>query len=231
MRKLSMKTRQALSSLSFLLDNLLHWSKTQMEHYSVQREKTDISDLIEKNLLLFDYQFEEKNIDIYRCVARPSEVFVDRAMMDIVLRNLISNALKFTPEDGAVTITTSINTDNQLLISIANTGKGFSETQLQAILQGAKPEPERGTRNEKGTSLGLMLVREFVAANGGVIRFSNQPEGGALVEVLLPHLPNVQQFFFAQFALQPDKLQRCERLIPRFGAYACGRYADTCTGR
>ena len=189
MRKLSMKTRQALSSLSFLLDNLLHWSKTQMEHYSVQREKTDISDLIEKNLLLFDYQFEEKNIDIYRCVARPSEVFVDRAMMDIVLRNLISNALKFTPEDGAVTITTSINTDNQLLISIANTGKGFSETQLQAILQGAKPEPERGTRNEKGTGLGLMLVREFVAANGGVIRFSNQPEGGALVEVLLPHLP------------------------------------------
>lgn len=188
MRKLSMKTRQALSNLSFLLENLLHWSKTQMEHYSVQRERVDINELIEKNLLLFDYQFEEKNIDLYHRMAQPSEAFADRAMMDIVLRNLISNALKFTPEGGFITIESSLNTDNQLLIRILDNGKGFSPHQIQAILQGNKPEPERGTRSEKGTGLGLMLVREFIAANAGEIHFSNQPEGGAAVELRLPYL-------------------------------------------
>jgi signal transduction histidine kinase len=189
MRKLSMKTRQALSNLSFLLENLLHWSKTQMEHASVQREKVDINDLIEKNLLLFDYQFEEKNIDLYRRMVQPAEVFADRAMMDIILRNLISNALKFTPEGGFITIETAWTTDNQFFIQISDSGKGFSEQQIQAILQGSKPEPDRGTRNEKGTGLGLMLVREFVTANAGDIRFSNLPEGGAKVELRLPYLP------------------------------------------
>ncbi|WP_448519723.1 7TM diverse intracellular signaling domain-containing protein [Rhodoflexus sp.] len=186
MRKLSMKTRQALSNLSFLLENLLHWSKTQMEHYSVQRERVDIGDLIEKNLLLFDYQFEEKDIDLYRRMEQPSEAFADRAMMDIVLRNLISNALKFTPQGGEIAITSTANAENQLIISISDNGRGFSETQLAAILQGNKPEPERGTGNEKGTGLGLMIARELLAANGGSIHLSNRAEGGAQVTIYLP---------------------------------------------
>ncbi|MCS7017831.1 MAG: sensor histidine kinase [Cytophagales bacterium] len=187
MRKLSVKTRQALSNLSFLLENLLHWSKTQMAHYTVQRERLDIGDLIEKNLLLFDYQFEEKNIDLYRRIVQPSEAIADRAMMDIVLRNLISNALKFTPQGGAITIETFVSpNDNALIVRIADSGKGFSDIQLQAVLHGAKPEPERGTSNEKGTGLGLMIVRELVAANGGSITFSNLLESGAMVEVRLP---------------------------------------------
>ncbi|WP_250629868.1 sensor histidine kinase [Rhodoflexus caldus] len=189
MRKLSVKTRQALSNLSFLLENLLHWSKTQMAHYAVQRERLDIGDLIEKNLLLFDYRFEEKNIDLYRRMVQPSEAAADRAMTDIVLRNLISNALKFTPEGGAITVETFLNTENQLVIRISDTGKGFSDAQLRSVLQGNKPEPERGTAGEKGTGLGLMLAREFVAANGGSISFSNLPKGGAMVEVRLPYEP------------------------------------------
>ncbi len=189
MRKLSVKTRQALSNLSFLLENLLHWSKTQMAHYTVQRERLDIGDLIEKNLLLFDYRFEEKNIDLYRRMVQPSEAAADRTMTDIVLRNLISNALKFTPEGGAITVETFLNAENQLVIRISDTGKGFSDAQLRSVLQGNKPEPERGTAGEKGTGLGLMLAREFVAANSGSISFSNLPEGGAMVEVRLPYEP------------------------------------------
>lgn len=185
-KSLSAKTQQALSNLSFLLDNLLNWSRTQMEQVVRSPEAIDIQEVIGKNLELFSFPVEHKQLRVTVTHQGNTTIFADRMMVDTVVRNLLNNAIKFTPDHGEIKLSTWPHEGRELCLAIRDSGEGFGEGLLNDLARGAKPVSTKGTQGEKGTGLGLLICREFVAANQGTLQLDNHPEGGAWVKVWLP---------------------------------------------
>ena len=155
-----------LSQTSYLLDNLLHWSKTQMQGEAFAPLKLDLKDILSETLSLFKTESERKGVEIVSHLKTSMLVFADANMMSTVLRNLISNALKFT-DQGEITIEV-VQDGKQVIISVKDTGLGIPNRYLNNLftLQGVTTV---GTREEKGTGIGLVLCKEFVEKNGGRI--------------------------------------------------------------
>ncbi len=182
---LSAKTRQALGNLSFLLDNLLNWSRTQMDQVGVRPEALALAGLVEKNLLLFAYPIEQKNLSVDVALGEHQTVYADRAMIDTVLRNLVSNAVKFSPSGGRLGLYTT-GGGGFACLTVTDSGSGFGHEQLTAFRAGRRLQPSKGTQGEKGTGLGLLVCQEFVSANGGALAVEDRPGGGAAVSMTLP---------------------------------------------
>jgi signal transduction histidine kinase len=152
---------------SGLLDNLLYWAKSQMEEASIEPEIFDIQELAENKIGLYEKQAKSKNISLENLITNKIEVFADKNMIDLVLRNLVANAVKFCRIGGKVHIAVAKN-QNMWVVSVADTGEGITDENLDKLF-GKKTFTTRGTNNEKGTGLGLMLCKEFVEKNGGTI--------------------------------------------------------------
>lgn len=109
----------------------------------------------------------------------------DSRMIDTVVRNLISNAIKFTNPGGAVSITCQSEKD-QLILKIADTGIGMSNERLNKIFHFNETSPKAGTKGEKGTGLGLYICKEFIEGNQGTIKISSQENVGTEVTITIP---------------------------------------------
>lgn len=152
---------------STLLNNLLNWSKSQMEGYKVLPTKFDIMEVIQNNLELLSNRFEEKGILIQLPENPSGIVYADQNMLDIVVLNLFSNALKYSDKGDIVSVEIS-NANKELIVSVKDTGIGIPKDKLE-ILFTSSFYSTSGTRNEKGTGLGLMLCKEFIEKNNGSI--------------------------------------------------------------
>jgi signal transduction histidine kinase len=150
-----------------LLDNLLLWAKSQMHQVCVDKKSIDLSIITRKNIEFLALQAQAKQITIEARVQPGTLVFADEDMIALVVRNLISNAIKFTPQGGMITVETE-----QMIafrrIAIKDTGVGMTAESLAQLFK-AHNFSTRGTNNEKGTGLGLLLCQEFVEKNGGKI--------------------------------------------------------------
>ncbi|GAH73421.1 unnamed protein product, partial [marine sediment metagenome] len=131
---------------------------------------------------VFHLQSREKNIRIQNQVNHTASIYCDEDMFRTVLRNLISNALKFTPEGGRITISADTS-DGLTRICIADTGIGISGNNLKRLLQSNESFSTPGTANEKGSGLGFSLVKDFVGMNHGT--FTVESEEGKGTEVCL----------------------------------------------
>jgi signal transduction histidine kinase len=146
-----------------LMDNLLQWVKTQMQSETVYLQKIDIGKLVDDAVQLVRLQAERKRITIDLQVQEEVYGIMDKEMINLVLRNLLSNAIKFTPENG--TITVGIKENKFLLeIYIKDSGAGISHDVMQKI-RGNNFYTTKGTANESGTGLGLMLCKEYLHRN------------------------------------------------------------------
>ncbi len=161
---------------SNLLNNLLNWSKSQMEGYKVIPEFFDIDELFKENITLLKSRIDEKKIDVNIDSSIPGKVFADKNMINLVILNLLSNAVKFSDENDSVTITKSLK-DSELIVQVRDTGVGIPDNKLDTIFTKSFYSTA-GTRDEKGTGLGLMLCREFIEKNGGEIWLDNTLEKG-----------------------------------------------------
>lgn len=152
---------------STLVNNLLNWSKSQMEGYKVIPAPFDIEDLIKKNIDLLSSRFKEKEITLKLENRISKKVFADINMIDIVILNLLSNALKYSDKEDSVTVEV-IESNHEAIISVKDTGTGIPESKLGILFTNSFYSTS-GTRNESGTGLGLMLCKEFVELNHGKI--------------------------------------------------------------
>lgn len=152
---------------STLLNNLLNWSKSQMEGYMVLPTQFDIMEVISNNLELLSNRFDEKGILIQLPENASHMVHTDRNMLDIVVLNLLSNALKYSDQGDIVSIGIS-TAEKELIISVKDTGIGIPKEKLKILFTNSFYSTS-GTRNEKGTGLGLMLCKEFIEKNKGAI--------------------------------------------------------------
>jgi signal transduction histidine kinase len=164
----------------FLLENLLSWSRSQMEQMSFNPGLNPINTIVSENVGLYSSQAQSKDIQLTNAVQSDLIGFFDKTILDIVVRNLISNALKFTPQNGHVEIKSSIS-DNFIYLSVTDSGVGIPKSQLKGLFKDLDTNKitSVGTNNEKGAGLGLVLCKEFVELNGGEISVESKVGEGS----------------------------------------------------
>jgi len=170
--------RDEAESTYFLLDNLLSWAKSQKDVISYRPEKLDISRLVKTNVQLTKRQADAKNIGISSEINGEVWSYADHNMVNLILRNLISNAIKFTEEGGQVTISAKEQTD-YWFVTVKDTGIGIEPKDLEQLFDPNAHLSTYGTNHEKGSGLGLLLCREFIEANGGEITVESQKGKGS----------------------------------------------------
>lgn len=173
-----------LNYTTSLMENLLQWAKSQMQADSIQVQLIDLSDLINETTQLLRLQAQVKNVYLQNKLNQPVYVYADKDMLNMVLRNIISNAIKFTPEEGSVVIETAdLSTDIE--ISVTDTGIGMHRDVLDK-LSGNHFYTSKGTANESGTGLGLMLCKEFLKKIGSRMYIESEYGKGSTFSFVLP---------------------------------------------
>lgn len=171
---------QALSNIQLILNNLLKWAQlqliTQEPRFSKVYVETLIRSVIEQLSTMADY----KNIHIIARFRHRSELWVDEENLQIIIRNILSNAIKFTPNDGYIKILTTEENDT-IAIDINDSGIGMTQDQLNSLFD--FPEPSLGTEGETGSGLGLSLTRDLISKSHGNITVKSKPEAGTHVRL------------------------------------------------
>jgi signal transduction histidine kinase len=152
-----------------LLENLLYWSRLQMGKIESIPEKLNLHESVNEMLELYETMLSSKNLELKTKVANDIELFVDKNMLYTVLRNLITNAIKFTPEGGSIYIGAQQNDKNDITIKIKDTGIGMNDKDQANLFQLDKSFSYTGTEGEKGTGLGLILCHDLLNKMNGVI--------------------------------------------------------------
>ncbi|WP_299579366.1 tetratricopeptide repeat-containing sensor histidine kinase [uncultured Sunxiuqinia sp.] len=171
--------RDEAESTYFLLDNLLLWAKAQKNSIQFKPEKLKLNLVIKNNIILNSRTATRKKIDLKANIPEEVLVYADHNMVDLVVRNLLSNALKFTPENGKVDILVKPVDANFIEVSIKDTGVGIAENDLPRLLDPNDHLSTYGTSNEKGSGLGLVLCREFIEMNGGKLEIQSRVGRGS----------------------------------------------------
>ena len=167
-----------------LLNNLLDWTLLQMDKLNLQAAKIDIHNIVEENIQLLT-SVQNKDITIINEVPKNSIGFADSNTINLVIRNLMTNAIKFTNDGGRVVIGAQEKA-SEWLVSVKDNGVGMNGDVLKMLFDKTAPYTTRGTANEKGTGLGLILCKEFIEKNGGKIWVESAEGKGSTFYFTLP---------------------------------------------
>ncbi|MBC3759316.1 tetratricopeptide repeat-containing sensor histidine kinase [Hyunsoonleella sp. SJ7] len=171
------------NNASLLLFNLLNWSKSQMQSLKPSPSLFDIQEVFEEKVKLVEQRLESKGIELVDHSLRDF-AYADRSMIEIVIQNLLANALKFSRKGDKITISNHIS-NGTCILSIADTGVGISQHNIEKLFKSSS-FTTMGTNNEKGTGLGLSICRELVELNGGKIWVESTVNVGSTFYVQLP---------------------------------------------
>lgn len=175
---------EQLKQTSGLLDNLLLWAKTLMDGKRLFAGTFNLSEITKKNIELVEISAKKKGIAIVNMILHPIYVNADMAMIDVVFRNLLSNAVKFCRPGDSITITSRL-LDSEAEVKIADTGIGIPASRISSLFV-SQSVTTKGTENEVGTGLGLILCKEFVERNGGKIWVESSPGKGSTFYFTIP---------------------------------------------
>lgn len=168
-----------------LLENLLQWSRSQTGTVPFKPEETDLYEIALSSVVINEPNARQKNIKITNLVPKDSITFVDRNMITTVIRNLISNSIKFTNPGGEIQIRLKDNPEDFEII-VSDNGIGMDSEKLAKLFKIGESVSTPGTAKEKGSGLGLILVKEFVEKNGGNIRVESEVGKGTSFFIKLP---------------------------------------------
>jgi two-component system, sensor histidine kinase and response regulator len=151
-----------------LLENLLNWARSQRGVIEFKPEEQDLKLIIDENLNLLSSNAKRKSINLFTETDHPIIGYFDKNMITTVIRNLISNALKFTSPGGFVKVD-AVETTEALQVSVTDNGLGIKDEDKPKLFQQDQNFTTKGTTGEKGTGLGLILCKDFVERNSGRI--------------------------------------------------------------
>ncbi len=175
-----------LSKKSFsLLENLLEWARSQMGQMIITPRKFKFKEIVDDTIELLIEDAERKNIHLSSKIDDSCEIFADPDTITVIIRNLIANAVKFTPLDGDITVSAKCF-NNFTEISVSDTGVGLSEEDMDRLFRLDVNPALIGSGTGKGTGLGLILCREFIKKNGGTIRVESELNKGCNFIFTLP---------------------------------------------
>lgn len=170
--------RQNLNGSLQLVDNLLNWAASQMKGMSAKPDRIRLAPIVEENLALYKTIAKNKNIRLVNQVSTGIEVMADPNMTKLIVRNLVSNGIKFTPAGGSVEVSASVS-DDHTQICVADTGVGIPIEFRERLFEVDINRTTRGTNNEKGAGIGLLLCKEFVEKNGGTLWVESERKQGS----------------------------------------------------
>jgi len=172
-----------------LMDNLLHWSRSKLNRINPKRSKYSLYSLIYDAVQMYETIIRYKEIEFHNNIPKNIDVFADADLFSCVIRNLVSNAIKFTENKGTISID-CYRSDNHVTVIVGDSGSGIADAELNTIFSEDNVLSTPGLMQEKGSGLGLKLCREFVKLNGGEIWVESKLSTGT-------------QFFFTVPGLQP----------------------------
>ena len=173
-----------LTHTTNLMENVLHWARSQMQADTVKPQPIDISGQATEVIRLLKLQADAKGIKVTLKSDVSAIAHADKDMTHLILRNLLSNAIKYTPEKGAIEVG-NYRTESGVAIFVRDTGMGISPEALGKI-QESNFYTTKGTAGEAGTGLGLMLCKEFIIRNGGSLHIESMPGKGSTFTFILP---------------------------------------------
>ncbi|PLX19275.1 MAG: hypothetical protein C0597_05485 [Marinilabiliales bacterium] len=176
---------KSVQSVSDLLENLLLWAKSQRNEIIFKPENISLNTVVNRNLQLFRTIADHKSISLKLNTKNNYDVYADKNMLMTVIRNIISNSIKYTSREGDIEINIE-KEGSYYKIAIQDSGIGFDEETAQKIFDSKNFYTTAGTNNEAGSGLGLLLSKEFVELNGGKIWAESQPGEGATFYFTLP---------------------------------------------
>jgi PAS domain S-box-containing protein len=180
--------RKSVGNLYKLLDNLLEWSMVQRNKKPFNPSEIILSDLVEYVLQALMDSAKAKSITVYIDVESDIRVKADRNMLETTLRNLFSNAVKFTNTSGQILVEAEQTNDTQVTIRIKDSGMGIPPEMLPNLFSVSARNNRRGTLGEPSTGLGLLLCKEFVEKNGGEISADSIDGNGSTFSFTVPSL-------------------------------------------
>ena len=177
-----------LNNTRKLLDNLLDWALVQMNEITIQEEPIELRGLAEDNLSFFR-EINDKGIQFINQIDSELRILADKNMLDLVIRNLVANSIKFTRDGGYVEIFATEKDEDTVIVSIRDNGIGMNEEQKLQLFSTTTLYTTKGTANEKGTGLGLKLCKEFVERMGGAIWVESNEGEGSIFSFTLKKAP------------------------------------------
>jgi signal transduction histidine kinase len=177
--------RKNLDNVHFTLENLLQWSYTQMSGIKINVQLFDIKEVTDEIIALYETNLQDKEIVLANLVRGKTLVKADKNQIRLIIRNLVANAIKFTNHGGKITLNTEVR-GNWVIFSVADTGVGMEILEAEQLFEQTTHFTKRGTANEKGTGLGLILCKEFVEKNGGQIWLKSKVGEGTIFYFSLP---------------------------------------------
>lgn len=156
-----------------LLNNLLYWSRAQTDQLEYNPQNLSVEKKIQRTVELLDLVYKNKEQQLEIDVEEGLEVFADRDMLETILRNLISNAIKFSPVGGRIKVQAK-NEGDKVYISVEDNGMGIPKDKQATLFQIHNEYRMPGTKGEKGSGLGLVLCREFIKKHGGEISVESE---------------------------------------------------------
>ena len=183
-RELIPELSENANNASSLLFNLLNWSKSQMQNLEPKPEMFNIQDVFQTKIALVDQKVEDKRIVLIDESQRDF-VYADRSMIEIVIQNLITNAVKFSRTGDMITISNQ-DVNGKALICVEDTGVGISKENIKKLFNANKNFTTIGTKNEKGTGLGLTIAKDLVELNNGKIWVESTQNIGSKFFIELP---------------------------------------------
>lgn len=179
--------KQTSEKTYIMLDELLLWSKSQAGKLPFEPTSIILSDLIASIYSETQTNAQRKNITIKLSVLDNFQIIADGNMLKTVIRNLVSNAIKFTRKDGEIRIFSHLD-NGKVVIAVADNGVGISKADQEKLWNNCNPHTTIGTDNEKGTGLGLLLCKDFVEKHGGKIWVESEEGFGCEFKIQLPLL-------------------------------------------
>lgn len=179
--------KKDVDSVCLTLNNTLNWSMSQMEGFKVKKEAFNLSALVDTSLQLLQNHFAEKSLKLEILMPEKVMVFADSDLVEVVVRNILNNAVKFSEPGDTIKITTS-QFNNFILWCVVDQGIGMTEDQISQILAEdyVITGSHRGTNQEKGSGLGLQVCKEFSRMNGGELVIKSELGIGSTVCVKIP---------------------------------------------
>jgi signal transduction histidine kinase len=171
--------------LASLLENLLQWAMLQTGRIKQNPETLNLFDITNEALHQVYYSAKKKNIHIVPHLLPSTFAWADKQKVKAIIRNLVFNSIKYSHPGGEIIIQ-SRNLENQIEVSVSDNGIGMDEKQVQQLFTQVIHQSSRGTGNEKGTGLGLLLCKEFVESNGGNIHVHSRIDEGSRISFTLP---------------------------------------------
>jgi len=168
-----------------LLEDTLLWASFQSKKITFTPVRTNVSEVVSEVIDILEPNAKMKNISVESSIEKQVHVTSDVYMLKAILRNLISNAIKFTNLGGRIEVS-AIQTSEQTTIKVSDNGVGIKPEVLAKLFSFSAVQSSPGTANEKGTGLGLLLCKEFVEKHGGKIWIDSVVDKGTVVNFTLP---------------------------------------------